>query len=88
VEGLGIGSVASLFTDFGYQRRDRLVFPNKKLQVPCLQALAPIAAACLPAPPACPARPACLQILPPFAAGLPACWPLSCLCRHTKPHLL
>jgi hypothetical protein len=38
VEGLGIGSVASLFTDFGYQRRDRLVFPNKKLQVwlPCL----------------------------------------------------
>ena len=33
VEGLGIASAASLFTDWGYERRDQLTFPNKKLQV-------------------------------------------------------
>lgn len=32
VEGLGIASVASLFQDFGYQQRDELTFPKKKLR--------------------------------------------------------
>ncbi|EFN52697.1 hypothetical protein CHLNCDRAFT_36784 [Chlorella variabilis] len=32
VEGLGIPSAAALFTDFGYQQRDMLTFPAKKLQ--------------------------------------------------------
>ncbi|KAL4451426.1 hypothetical protein ABPG77_009498 [Micractinium sp. CCAP 211/92] len=32
VEGLGIASVARLFTDFGYTRRDALDFPAKKLR--------------------------------------------------------
>ena len=33
MEGLGIPSAAALFTDFGYQQRDMLTFPAKKLQV-------------------------------------------------------
>lgn len=33
VDGLGIGSVESLFTDFGYKRRDAFAFPAKKLRV-------------------------------------------------------
>lgn len=32
VEGLGIASVAQLFTDFGYTRRDAFDFPAKKLR--------------------------------------------------------
>ena len=32
VEGLGIDSIARLFTDFGYERRDVLHFPGKKLR--------------------------------------------------------
>lgn len=30
---LGITAAAQLFTDFGYQRRDVLTFPKKKLRV-------------------------------------------------------
>lgn len=33
LEGLGISSVAYLFTDFDYTRRDALTFPAKKLRV-------------------------------------------------------